>query len=94
MASDLDRARDRGPVLHLPQRQSQQLGGPGEPVVTGSRKLDADLATLLAGAYPEPIGASDRVVINPFGMGVHDIALATQIYASALTRNRGVPLTR
>ncbi len=74
--------------------QAGRVVGPGEPVVTGSRKLDADLATLLAGAYPEPIGATDRVVINPFGMGVHDIALATQIYASALARNRGVPLTR
>ncbi len=74
--------------------QAGKVTGPGEPSVTGARQVDADLATLLGGGYSEPVGPADRVVINPFGMGVHDIALAAQVYAAALASDRGVRLTR
>lgn len=74
--------------------QAGKVTGPREPSVPGSRKVDADLADLLSGALALPIDAADRVVINPFGMGVHDIALAAQVYAAALERDRGVRLAR
>jgi ornithine cyclodeaminase/alanine dehydrogenase-like protein (mu-crystallin family) len=74
--------------------QAGKVTGPREPPVPGSRKVDADLAGLLSGARPAQAGPADRVVINPFGMGVHDIALAAQVYAAALERDRGIRLAR
>lgn len=67
---------------------------PNEPAPPDGRSVDADLATVLAGAYPKPIGANDRVVINPFGMGVHDIALASHVHTAARERGVGTHLPR
>jgi N-[(2S)-2-amino-2-carboxyethyl]-L-glutamate dehydrogenase len=61
---------------------------------TGARQVDADLATLLSGGYGRPVAAADRVVINPFGMGVHDIALATRVHAAAVESGAGTLLPR
>ncbi|WP_405798444.1 ornithine cyclodeaminase [Streptomyces sp. NBC_01506] len=63
-------------------------------VVAGARQVDADLATLLSGAYPRPITSTDRTVINPFGMGVHDVALAARVHAMARDEDAGVFLPR
>jgi ornithine cyclodeaminase len=71
-----------------------RVTGPDEPAPSGGRAVDADLATLLAGAYPRPITPDDRVVINPFGMGVHDIALASHIHTAAREREVGTLLPR
>jgi ornithine cyclodeaminase/alanine dehydrogenase-like protein (mu-crystallin family) len=60
----------------------------------GARQVDADLATLLSGAYSRPIAPTDRTVINPFGMGVHDVALATRVYTTARDADTGTLLTR
>ncbi|MER6447508.1 ornithine cyclodeaminase [Streptomyces venezuelae] len=60
----------------------------------GARQVDADLATLLSGAYTRPITATDRTVINPFGMGVHDVALASHVYALAREEDAGLQLSR
>jgi ornithine cyclodeaminase len=60
----------------------------------GAREVDADLATLLSGGYPRPIAEDDRVVINPFGMGVHDVALATRVHAAAVESQAGLLLPR
>lgn len=57
--------------------------GPGDAPPPGGRQVDGDLAALLAGTCPGAVTEADRVVINPFGMGVHDIALAAQVYAGA-----------
>ncbi|MBD0420468.1 ornithine cyclodeaminase [Streptomyces sp. TRM S81-3] len=62
--------------------------------VPGARQVDADLATLLSGAYPRPVTPTDRTVINPFGMGVHDVALATRVHALACAEDTGVFLPR
>lgn len=67
--------------------------GPGVEA-PGARQVDADLATLLSGAYPRPISSTDRTVINPFGMGVHDVALATRVHALARDTEAGVFLPR
>lgn len=60
----------------------------------GARQVDADLATLLSGAYTRPITSTDRTVINPFGMGVHDVALAARVHAIACDEDAGVFLPR
>jgi ornithine cyclodeaminase/alanine dehydrogenase-like protein (mu-crystallin family) len=66
--------------------------GPGEAPPPGGRRVDAELPTLLAGEYPRVVSPSDRVVVNPFGMGIHDIALAAQVYAAARQRSLGLSL--
>jgi ornithine cyclodeaminase/alanine dehydrogenase-like protein (mu-crystallin family) len=74
--------------------RSGRVTGPDEAPPAGGRKVDADLPTLLSGAYRRPIARADRVVVNPFGMGVHDIALAARIYAAARERGLGTRLPR
>jgi N-[(2S)-2-amino-2-carboxyethyl]-L-glutamate dehydrogenase len=68
--------------------------GPDRTPPAGGRRVDADIATVLAGAYPRPISPTDRIVINPFGMGVHDIALAARVHAAALAAGTGTRLPR
>ncbi|GAA2425454.1 ornithine cyclodeaminase [Streptomyces macrosporus] len=70
------------------------VSGPGEPAPNGGRAVDADLPGLLRGSAPRPIGEHDRTVVNPFGMGVHDIALAAAVHARAIDTGRGIPLPR
>lgn len=53
--------------------------GPDDPAPDGSRRVDAEIPRLLAGEYTRPVTATDRVVINPFGMGVSDIGLAAAV---------------
>ncbi|CRK56752.1 Ornithine cyclodeaminase [Alloactinosynnema sp. L-07] len=71
-----------------------RVAGPDQVPPPGARNIDAEFATLLAGAYQRPIAKTDRVVINPFGMGVHDIALAAHVYAAARSGDTGVRLPR
>lgn len=71
-----------------------RVTGPGEAPRPAGRSVDADLAALLSGDYRGPVRPSDRVVINPFGMGVHDIALAAEVYAAARRNGTGLSLPR
>ncbi|MFG2457201.1 ornithine cyclodeaminase [Streptomyces sp. NPDC048523] len=73
---------------------SGRVTGPGSTPPAGSRAVDAELPALVAGEYTRPIEARDRVVINPFGMGVHDIALADVIHARAVAGGVGTRLPR
>ncbi|MEV8627484.1 NAD(P)-binding domain-containing protein [Streptomyces sp. NPDC051079] len=73
--------------------QAGRATAPGT-TAPGARPVDADLATLLSGGYTRPIGAADRTVINPFGMGVHDVALAARVHAAAREAGTGVLLPR
>jgi N-[(2S)-2-amino-2-carboxyethyl]-L-glutamate dehydrogenase len=49
---------------------------------------------LIGGGYVRAIGEEDRVAINPFGMGAHDVALATHVYAAAVEQTLGTLLDR
>jgi ornithine cyclodeaminase/alanine dehydrogenase-like protein (mu-crystallin family) len=71
-----------------------QVTGPGEAARPGARRVDADLPTLVSGGYDRPIEAHHRVVVNPFGMGVHDVALAARVYAAARKQSAGLELER
>ncbi|WP_250294391.1 ornithine cyclodeaminase [Streptomyces atroolivaceus] len=69
-----------------------RVTGPGAPAPEGGRSVDAALPDLLAGAYRRQVGGRDRVVINPFGMGVHDIAVAAAVHTRAAERGLGTRL--
>ncbi|MFG3039956.1 ornithine cyclodeaminase [Streptomyces sp. NPDC048330] len=69
-----------------------RVGAPGTAAPEGGRSVDASLPELFAGAYPRTVAEDDRVVINPFGMGVQDIALAAAVYARAVERGVGLSL--
>jgi ornithine cyclodeaminase/alanine dehydrogenase-like protein (mu-crystallin family) len=71
-----------------------RVSGPGVPPPPGARAVDAELGTLVAGGGPGPVGSAGPVVVNPFGMGVHDIALGAHVYAAALDRRAGTWLPR
>ncbi|TDV43213.1 NAD(P)-binding domain-containing protein [Actinophytocola oryzae] len=73
--------------------QAGRVTAPGA-TAPGARQVDADLATLLSGAYPRPITPTDRTVINPFGMGVHDVAIATRVHTAARDTDTGTLLPR
>ncbi|WP_031509451.1 ornithine cyclodeaminase [Streptomyces megasporus] len=68
-----------------------RVGAPGEPAPAAGRAVDADLPTLVSGSYTRPVTDRDRVVVNPFGMGVHDIAVAAAVYAKAADRGLALP---
>ncbi|MFZ3492110.1 ornithine cyclodeaminase [Streptomyces sp. 5.8] len=71
-----------------------RVTAPGHTPPPGGRQVDGEISTLLAGTYPRPIAPTDRIVINPFGMGVHDIALAARVHAAALACGTGTHLPR
>lgn len=48
----------------------------------------------MTGHYPATITDDDRVVVNPFGMGVHDIAIAAEVFAAARATGAGLDLPR
>jgi ornithine cyclodeaminase/alanine dehydrogenase-like protein (mu-crystallin family) len=71
-----------------------RISGPGMPAPAGGRAVDAEVGALLAGDGPALGGAPGPVVINPFGMGVHDIAVAAHVFAAARDRHVGTRLPR
>ncbi|MFJ1749561.1 ornithine cyclodeaminase [Streptomyces sp. NPDC088116] len=70
------------------------VGAPGKEAPEGGRSVDAELPSLLRGGYDRPVTDHERVVINPFGMGVHDIAVAAAVYRRARERGLGLALPR
>ncbi|WP_416979259.1 ornithine cyclodeaminase [Streptomyces sp. T028] len=71
-----------------------RVSGPGTDAPEGGRAVDSALPTLFAGGYRRTVAEHERVVINPFGMGVQDIAVAGAVYERALARGAGLRLAR
>jgi ornithine cyclodeaminase/alanine dehydrogenase-like protein (mu-crystallin family) len=74
--------------------RADQVTGPAEARKPGARRVDADLPTLVSGGYDRTIEPHHRVVVNPFGMGVHDVALAARVYMAAKAQSVGSHLER
>jgi ornithine cyclodeaminase len=74
--------------------QAGTVVGPRESTATAIRQVDASIATVLSSNYARTVQPQDRVVINPFGMGVHDVALAAEIYGIATRAAKGIQLPR
>jgi ornithine cyclodeaminase len=60
---------------------------PGSPAGGGGRPVDATLGDVVASGPGRSNG--ELVVVNPFGMGVHDVALGGEVLARATRGGRG-----
>lgn len=71
-----------------------QIAGPDEPVLPGQRRVDAQLGEIVTG---EKVGRSHEneiILVNPFGLAIEDVALATHIYHVARDLHIGMFLPR
>lgn len=66
-----------------------RLVGPDAPTGDGIRRVDAELGDVLAGRRPGRASKEDIVLVNPFGMGVGDLALMAAVHAEAVRRGAG-----
>ena len=66
--------------------------GPHDPPVDGARRVDAELADLVAGTAPGRRHDGEIVVVNPFGMAIGDLALAAAVEHRAAELGLGVAL--
>jgi N-[(2S)-2-amino-2-carboxyethyl]-L-glutamate dehydrogenase len=68
--------------------------GPDETPTGSQRRVDGTLGELLAGHCQGRGAASDKVVVNPFGMAITDIALARLVHQVGVQRGLGTVLAR
>ena len=67
-----------------------EVVGPDEPLPTREcRRIDAQLGEIVTAAKPGRKNVKDRVLVNPFGLAIEDIALAAQVYRIAQEKNLG-----
>ncbi|MFD3657618.1 ornithine cyclodeaminase family protein [Streptomyces sp. NPDC058620] len=67
-----------GDVLPPPRARAADGAGPHTVEVA------AELCDIISGTASPRTSATDRVVINPFGMSLHDVAVAGKIYTAHL----------
>jgi N-[(2S)-2-amino-2-carboxyethyl]-L-glutamate dehydrogenase len=63
-----------------------KVSGPGE---SGGRPVDGTLGQLVTGACPGRTDDREIMLVNPFGMAIEDLAIASRVYEIALLRNYG-----
>ncbi len=64
-----------------------RTGGRGQP---GGRVVDGTLGQLVTGTCPGRDDDRQIVLVNPFGMAIEDLAVASRVYEVALLRNYGL----
>jgi ornithine cyclodeaminase len=72
------------------------LAGPDEPSPADQhgRCVDAELGAILTGRAPGRRHADEIILVNPFGLSIEDLAVATRVYAAACQLQLGVYLDR
>jgi ornithine cyclodeaminase len=58
------------------------------------RRIDAQLGEVVLGSKKGRVHPDDIILVNPFGMSIEDVALATHVYQKALELNLGIWLER
>jgi N-[(2S)-2-amino-2-carboxyethyl]-L-glutamate dehydrogenase len=59
-----------------------------------ARRIDAQLGEVVLGTRSGREHIDDIILVNPFGLAIEDIALATHVYREALQQNVGIWLER
>ena len=59
-----------------------------------ARRIDAQLGEVVLGTRSGREHVDDIILVNPFGLAIEDIALATYVYRAALQQNVGIWLER
>lgn len=54
------------------------------------RKIDGEIADIVLGVHPGRTSREQKIVVNPFGLGIEDVAFAACVFKEA--RQRGVGL--
>jgi N-[(2S)-2-amino-2-carboxyethyl]-L-glutamate dehydrogenase len=69
-----------------------KIAGPGEagPGEAGGRAVDGTLGQLVSDACPGRDDDHQIILVNPFGMAIEDLAIASRVYEIALLRNYGL----
>jgi ornithine cyclodeaminase/alanine dehydrogenase-like protein (mu-crystallin family) len=68
--------------------------GPHEDDREGARRVDGELGEILTGAKAPRISPDGVVLVNPFGMAIHDVAVAEAVARAALVLGLGRHLER
>lgn len=63
-------------------------------MAAGIRAVDAELSDIVLGRRPGRVDESQRIMMNPFGLAIEDIAIASHVYRIALKRGCGIMLER
>jgi ornithine cyclodeaminase len=58
------------------------------------RRIDAQLGEVIIGSKSGRDHLDDIILVNPFGLAIEDVALASQVYYKALELDIGVWLKR
>ena len=77
--------------------RQEQIIGPDDPLpatATTCRRVDAQLGDIVAGTKPGRLSTGDRILVNPFGLAIEDVALAAHVYQAARDLGLGTPLER
>jgi ornithine cyclodeaminase/alanine dehydrogenase-like protein (mu-crystallin family) len=72
--------------------RSGRLVGPSHKATLSARRVDAELGEVFVGKHPGRQQAGDIILVNPFGMAIHDIALAAEVHRIAERDGIGVLL--
>jgi N-[(2S)-2-amino-2-carboxyethyl]-L-glutamate dehydrogenase len=67
--------------------------GPDEKIVpSGSRQIDAELGDLVLGRHLGRSSPEEIVVVNPFGLSIEDVGIASQVFDIASSLGLGISL--
>jgi N-[(2S)-2-amino-2-carboxyethyl]-L-glutamate dehydrogenase len=70
-----------------------QIRGP-DHLTSGRRAIDGELGQLLTHAVDGRARSSDIILVNPFGLAIEDIALASRVHQRAVDLGLGTALDR
>ena len=73
-----------------------QVSGPNGATAShpNCRCIDAELGEIVTGQKQGREHASEVILVNPFGLAIEDLAIATEVYHAAKERGMGISLER
>jgi ornithine cyclodeaminase/alanine dehydrogenase-like protein (mu-crystallin family) len=73
-------------------REGKVAGPRDTPSNQEVRKVDGEIGDLVSGHHSGRKCADDIIIVNPFGLAIEDVAIASRIHAIALEKNMGTQL--